>query len=152
MFSEINWGAVGVFWAAFVTLIQVVTTGVLFLLKRQAQNFQRQAATSQEIETVSGNLKGAIEASGKALRQEFEQAIGAVRAEIEKLEAGDRGMERRVVVLEQTLTHAPKARDLDALRQEIHHLNTTVARFEGRQDENNRVLRLLHEYLMEKGR
>lgn len=152
MFDNVNWGAVAFFWGLFLTLIQLVTTVVVFLLKRQAQNFQSQTATSGAIEDVSRNLGGAIAATAAQLRTELGQAIAGVRREIEKLEAGDHGMERRVVVLEQALAHAPKARDLEALRVEISTLNTNVARFEGRQDESNRVLRMMHEFLMEKSR
>jgi hypothetical protein len=152
MFNQVDWGAVGFFWGVFITLIQLGTAVVVLLLKRQAQNFQSQTATSGAIEDVSRNLGSAIAATASQLRNELGQSIGALKAEIEKLEQGDHGMERRVVVLEQALAHAPKARDLADLRQEISNLGLQVARFEGSQHEQNRVLRLIHEFMMEKSR
>lgn len=150
MLTSINWTMVGVLWAVLMTVGQGVVTVVLFLLKKQAQDFQGQAATTAAIKAVEDMLQEKIEDSGRQLRAEIASSVGSVNEELHKLETGDRQLERRVIVLEQALAHAPKARDLDNLRQEITHLSSTVARFEGRQEETNRVLRLIHEFMMER--
>lgn len=152
MLESIDWKMVGVLWAILMTVAQTVVAVVLLLLKRQAQDFQAQAATTKAINAVETALEDKIAESGRTLRQEITHSAQGTNDELQKLETGDRQLERRVIVLEQALAHAPKARDLDNLRQEITHLSSTVARFEGRQDENNRVLRLIHEFLMEKSR
>ena len=149
---QIDWGAVGFFWGVFITLVQLGTAIVVLLLKRQAQNFQSQTATSGAIENVSRNLSTAIADTATRMRAELGHAIAGVKTEIEKLEARDHNVDRRVVVLEQALAHAAQARDLADLRQEISNLGTQVARFEGAQQEQNRVLRMIHEFLMEKSR